>query len=448
MDQYIAMVDKQRERILDAFDYIWKNPETGYREWKTHRYLKAQFEELGYEVVEAGNIPGFYADVDTGKEGPMLVIFGEMDGLLIPAHPESDPETGAVHACGHVAQVAALVGVAAALKEEGALDGLCGKIRLVAVPAEEGVELEFRQQLIQEGVIHHVSGKEEFLYRGMLEGADLAFMVHTDTGPFHRGYFNGGSNGKISKTVEFQGVSAHAGGLPHKGVNALYAANLALSAINALRETFEDDNHIRVHPIITNGGASVNAIPDKVELVTYVRGATMDALMDASRKVDRAVAASAAAMGAKVRITNTAATLPRRNDRTMMAVFAEAMEEVMEIVDVEPEKWGTGCSDMGDIMSVMPAIHPYVSGAVGTEHGSNYYIGCPESACVDSAKVQFVALRKFLSDGAAHAKKAIANYKPNFASVQEQIAYMDGIDRVFDAVEYDEKGNVSLNLYE
>jgi hypothetical protein len=131
-----------------------------------------------------------------------------------------------------------------------------------------------------------------------------------------------------------------------------------------------------------------------------------------------------------------------------MAVFAEAMEEVMEIVDVEPEKWGTGCSDMGDIMSVMPAIHPYVSGAVGTEHGSNYYIGCPESACVDSAKVQFVALRKFLSDGAAHAKEAIANYKPNFASVQEQIAYMDGIDRVFDAVEYDEKGNVSLNLYE
>ncbi len=448
MEEYIAMVDKHRERILSAFDYIWKNPETGYREWKTHRYLKAQFEELGYEVVEAGDIPGFYADVDTGKEGPMLVIFGEMDGLIIPEHPECDPKTGAVHACGHVAQVAALVGVAAALKEEGALDGLCGKIRLVAVPAEEGIELEFRQQLIKDGVIHHISGKEEFLYRGMLDGADLAFMVHADTGVFHKGYLNSGSNGKISKMATFEGVAAHAGGLPHKGINALYAANLALNAINALRETFRDDDHIRVHPIITNGGASVNAIPDKVELETYVRGATMEALTEASRKVDRAIAAAAAAMGAKVRITNTAATLPRYNDRTMMTTFVEAMEEVMEIVDVHPESWGTGCSDMGDMMSLMPGIHGYVSGAVGTEHGATYRIADPESACVDSAKLQFVALRKYLENNAANAKAAVAAYKPTFKTAKEQIAYMDSVDRVFDAVSYDEKGNVSLNLYE
>lgn len=177
MEQYTALVDKHRQLILDAFDYIWKNPETGYREWKTHRYLKEKFEQFGYMVTEAGNIPGFYVDIDTGKEGPMLVIFGEMDGLIIPEHPDADPETGAVHACGHAAQVAALTGLAAALKEEGALDGLSGKIRLVAVPAEEGVELGFRKQLIKDGVIHHMSGKEEFLYRGMLDGADLAFMV-------------------------------------------------------------------------------------------------------------------------------------------------------------------------------------------------------------------------------------------------------------------------------
>lgn len=446
MQQYIAMVDKHRERILDTFEYVWKNPETGYREWKTHNYLKAQFEQLGYTVVEAGNIPGFYADIDTGKEGPMLVIFGEMDGLIIPEHPECDPKTGAVHACGHVAQVAALVGVAAALKEEGALDGLCGKVRLVAVPAEEGIEVDFRRKLVEDGIIHHMSGKEEFLYRGMLDGADLAFMVHTDTGEYHRGFFNSGSNGKISKTAVFEGVSAHAGGLPHKGINALYAANLALNAINALRETFKDDDHIRVHPIITKGGSSVNAIPDKVELVTYVRGATMDALTDASRKVDRAIAASAAAMGAKVCITNTAATLPRWNDRTIMSVFTEAMEEVLEIVDVHPEKWGTGCSDMGDVMSLMPAVHAYVTGAIGTEHGSDYYIGCPESACVDSAKLQVVALRKLLENGAAHAKAAVENYKPQFATKEEQIAYMDSVDRVFEAVSYDEKGNVTLQL--
>ena len=121
MQQY---VEKHHKRILDTFQYVWKNPETGYREWKTHRYLKAQFEELGYTVTEAGNIPGFYADIDTGRPGPTLAIFGEMDGLIIPDHPECDKETGAVHACGHALQVAALVGIAGALKEDGALDGL------------------------------------------------------------------------------------------------------------------------------------------------------------------------------------------------------------------------------------------------------------------------------------------------------------------------------------
>ena len=137
MEKYISYVDKNRKLILDAFDYIWANPEVGYKEWKTHKYLADAFEALGYTLTPAGNIPGFTAEIDTGRPGPTVAVFGEMDGLIIPGHPECDKETGAVHACGHCCQVAALLGLAAALKEPGALDEMCGKIRLVAVPAEE-----------------------------------------------------------------------------------------------------------------------------------------------------------------------------------------------------------------------------------------------------------------------------------------------------------------------
>ena len=151
----IEAIDQSRDLILKAERHIWKNPETGFREWKTHAYLKEKFEELGYQVTEAGNIPGFYTDVDTGIPGPKIAVFGELDSLIVPTHPECDPETGAVHSCGHHAQCAALLGVAAALKGEGALDGLCGSIRLIAVPAEEGIELEFRRKLKQEGIIRY-----------------------------------------------------------------------------------------------------------------------------------------------------------------------------------------------------------------------------------------------------------------------------------------------------
>src|SRR5207245_1775528 len=79
-------------------------------------------------------------------------------------------------------------------------------------------------------------------------------------------------NGCIVKTVRYVGRASHAGGAPHQGVNALYAAHIGLAAINAIRETFRDEDTIRVHPIITHGGSQVNVIPGEVRLETYVRG--------------------------------------------------------------------------------------------------------------------------------------------------------------------------------
>ena len=428
MEKYVQYVEKHRELILDALDYIWKNPEIGYKEWKTHRYLAAEFEKLGYELKEAGNIPGFTAEIDTGRPGPTVLVFGEMDGLVIPEHPEADPETGAVHACGHCAQVAALLGLAAALKEPGALDGMCGKIRLCAVPAEEMIDIEWRLQQRAEGTIRYLGGKPEFLSRGLLDDVDLAFMVHTSGGASGTGGCNGGSNGLIAKTVCFEGVSAHAGGAPHKGVNALYAANLALNAINALRETVQDSAHVRVHPIITHGGSSVNAIPDRVTLESYVRGADMDTIAMVNRKVNRAIAASAAAIGAKVQITDFPGYWPRNNFDPFVKVFGEAMECVMDSFYYNPTGWGTGCSDMGDISSLMPAIHPYAGGATGTEHGDDYKISDPETACVKSAAGQLIALKLLLENDASRAKEIVESYKPFFKNKEEYFAYVDKLD--------------------
>ena len=447
MKKYIAVAEKQRRLILDTEDFLWKNPETGYREWKSHEYLKNIYEELGYKVKEAGDIPGFTAEVDTGVPGRTVAVFGEMDAMLIPEHPESDPSTGAVHACGHCAQNAALVGVAAALKEPEALEGLCGKIRLVVVPAEELIEIEYRLSLRAEGKIKYLGGKPEFLYRGLLDGVDLAFMVHTADTLAHTAGGNAGSNGLIAKTVTFEGKAAHAGGAPHKGINALYAANIALSAVNALRETFRDSDHIRVHPIITSGGSSVNAIPDKVTVESYVRGATMNAIAEVNKKVNRAVAASAAAMGAKAHITDFPGYWPRFNKADFMAVFAEAADSCGIKFDFNPAGWGTGCSDMGDIGSIMPAIHPYIGGAAGTGRGADFTMADPDTACVDSAKMQLVTLRLLLENEAARAKAIIADYGPVFSSKEEYFAYVDNLDMDKDVVLYDEKGNVTLDFH-
>ncbi len=447
MQKYKQAVEKHQDLILNALDYIWKNPETGYREWKTHAYLEEAFAKLGYELTLAGDIPGFAAQVDTGREGPTIAVFGEMDSLICATHPDADPQTGAVHACGHCAQAAALLGLAAALKEPGVLDEMCGKILLVAVPAEELIEVEYREELRSKGIIRYFGGKPEFMSRGLLDGVDMAIMVHTASIGSSSGVMNLGSNGCIAKSICFEGASAHAGGSPHLGINALYAANTALSAINALRETFKDDSHIRVHPIITAGGVAVNAIPDIVKMESYVRGATMEDILEVNRKVNRAVAASAAAIGAKAHLRDVPGYWPRKHPQDGIALVKDAMEQVLDNVKCG-SGWGTGCSDMGDVGAVMPALHPSIGGSQGTSHSNNYKIVDSYTAGVQSAQVQLVFLVMALRDGGKRAKEIIENYEPAFRSMEEYFKFVDKLNLDRDAVVYEGDHKVTLTFGE
>ena len=457
-------IEQNKLLILEVERHIWKNPETGYREWKTHDYLVGVFESLGLEpkffdripasvAIKSARdgkdrtfqrIPGFYVDFNTGNPGPRLAIFAEMDGLLIPTHPESDPETGAVHACGHHAQCAAVVGVAAGLAAPGALAGLSGCIRLIVVPAEEGIERDYRNGLIKKGVIRYIHGKKELLHRGLLDDVDLAFMIHTAPG---NGLFcEKGTNGNIQKKFTFIGKSSHAAD-PHEGVNALYAANVAINAANALREVFREKDVIRFHPIITCGGTAVNAIPDRVSVEAYVRGANIAAYSEINKKINRAFAAAAASVGCGLEIEDICGSAPRNYAQSMIDLFAAAGEAVLDKEDVNMDlQWDSGCSDFGDITQVMPGVHPHIGGAAGTSHGSDYRIADPKLACVDSAKIQFIAAKMLLENGAARANKILENYVPQYGSIADFLEESDKIDFIGQAVEYLDNGDVMLHF--
>ncbi len=445
--QLFECVNKHRALIFDAERFIWEHAETGYREWETSKYLENAFEALGYEIHKAGNIPGFYADVDTGVDGASVLVMAELDGLICAGHPEARPETGAAHACGHNAQCAGLLGLAAALKEAGVLDGLSGRMRLMLVPAEELIEIEYREGLRKTGVIRYFGGKPEFMWRGFMDGFDLAMMIHTSGGKPSSFRYGPGSNGCIVKKVGYRGVASHAGGSPENGINALYAATLGMQAINALRETFHDNDHIRVHPIITGGGDSVNVIPDDVRLESYTRGASVEAIAKVNGKVNRALAASAAALGARIQIKDFAGYLPRKNDKTLNEIMASAARRVVGDDNVTADGWTTGCSDMGDVSAVMPAIHPYVSGATGKGHGVDYCIADAESACVNAAKIQLLTLRELLKDGSAEAKRVVENFTPTYANFKEYFDAVDALMCEYDAVCYNDDGSITIRSF-
>ena len=431
-------VEKHKQLILDAERYIWKNPETGYKEFKTSKYLAEKFEKLGYKLTYADGITGFYTVIDTGREGPEVLVLGELDSIICPSHPESDPQTGAVHSCGHNAQCAALLGIAAALTEEGMLDGLCGRIRLCAVPAEELLEIEFRQSLKKEGKIKYMGGKSEFLRRGYFDGVDIAFMVHTARG----GYGVGSDHvGCIAKNIIYKGKAAHAGGSPQSGINALYAASCGLNAANALRETFAENDLIRFHPIVTHGGDMVNAIPEIAMIESYVRGRSYEVMIRENKKINRALIGAALSLGANIEIIDIPGYSPLVNNRDMKIVAKEAAKMIDPALDLPIDvPRSTGSTDMGDLCHIMPVVHAYAGGAIGTGHGNDYYIDDPYSACVKNAKWQIMMLNILLGNGAERAKNILASFKPAFASVKEFLAYQDSINDSGDRITYKDGG--------
>lgn len=181
------------------------------------------------------------------------------------------------------------------------------------------------QNLKKQGKIKYFGGKNEFLSRGYFDGVDIAFMVHTSNAFCARHY----AVGFIAKNIIYKGRASHAGGSPWSGINALYAANCGLNAVNALRETFKEEDYIRFHPIITSGGDMVNAIPETVRMESYVRGKTFEAINSANKKVNRALIGAALSMGANIDIIDMPGYAPLVNDMNMIELAKDATRKLL-----------------------------------------------------------------------------------------------------------------------
>ncbi len=448
----IKAAEKYRDMTFAAEKFIWEHPETGYTEWTANEYLIKEFEALGYKLVRAdqdpkfGKIPGFYTDIDTGKPGPMLCIMGELDALDIANHPQS--VNGMCHSCGHCCQAATMLGIAAALTEPGILDGMSGKIRLMLVPAEEMIQIEFREELRKKGVINYFGGKVEFMYRGYFDDVDISLMVHSSNNKDVDFACGKGNNGFVTKIIRFKGKNSHAGGAPHLGINAQYAAMLGLQAVNDLRETFREPDTIRFHPILKGATCAVNIIPDEMVVETYVRGSSNEAVKRENKKVNRAMAGAALAMGAGVELTDRPGYSAEFHDPDYMKLVQECCEELVgkDKVRFNYESWSTGSSDFGDVTSVMPGVQFNATGATGTAHGIDYYPTDLEKLLINSVKAQLLVADRLLKDDAANAKRIIENYKPTYSSIKEYFDDINTLNLDKDAVKYDENGNATIDF--
>src|SRR5437763_7312102 len=320
-----AAIDRRAEEIVGLGERIRKQPELGFKEVKTARLVEDTLAGLGLKPMAGLALTGVRAEAQgRAGDGPTFALLGELDALVVAGHPEADPATGAAHACGHNAQIAGLLGAAMGLVETKAAQHLAGRLVFFAVPAEEYGDVAWRVSQAREGKLEFLGGKPELLRLGHFDDVDLSMMIHGTSRPEDgKAGVPGSNNGCIVKTVRYIGRAAHAGGAPHMGINALYAAQIGLAAINAIRETFRDEDTIRVHPTITHGGSLVNVIAGEVRIETYVRGKRAEAIKDATGQVDRAVRFGALELGARVEIETLPGYMPMRCDPIMAEHFRD-----------------------------------------------------------------------------------------------------------------------------
>jgi amidohydrolase len=410
----LEAVDRRAAEIIGIGERIRRHPELGFKEVKTATLVADTLRGLGLDPRTGLAFTGVRATLEGGRGGgPTFALLGELDALVVAGHPDADPDTGAAHACGHNAQVAGMLGAAMALRDAGVMAHLCGRVVLFAVPAEEGGDLEWRVAQRQAGALELFGGKPELMRLGHFDDVDLAMMIHT-TPREEDGHacVPLSNNGRVGKLARYVGRAAHAGGAPHLGVNALYAAQIGLAAINAVRETLQDDDTIRIHPILTHGGSQVNVIPAEARIETYVRGRTLEAVLDANAKVDRALRAGALALGATVEIDTLPGYLPLACDATMARYFKDNAVALVGAERYREAGHRAGSTDMGDLSQVIPVLHPYMGGARGTGHAADYAIADPALAYVAPAKALAMMAIDMLADGAAGAREVLARARP------------------------------------
>ncbi len=422
--QVFEAIDSRADEIINLSKTILSHPEPGFREVKTSQLVSGKLAEMGVPFRSGLGLTGVRADLLGGSPGPTMALLGELDSLIVNEHPHADATTGAAHACGHHCQIGMLLGAAIGLNQPDVLSALSGRIALFAVPAEEYIEIEYRDSLRRDGKIEFLGGKPELIKLGEFDDVNLAMMIHT-TSSTEEGHLciSGTNNGTIAKKIQFIGRGSHAGGSPHLGINALNAASLALSAIHYNRETFRDTDTVRVHPIITKGGEAVSAVPADVRMETFVRGRTIEAIMDANKKVDRALRAGAMAVGAQVNIQTIPGYLPLTQNRQMNEVFEPNAASLVGADNVGRVSHRTGSTDMGDISQLMPAIHPYVGGATGLGHGADYLIQDYGLAVIKAAKAMAATVVDLLGEGAALAGQVVAEHRPEMTR-PEYLAFM------------------------
>ena len=410
----LRLIDVHKDQIIAFAEDIAAHPEPGYEEFCTAGKTAEVLKNLGYKVTEHLARTGVKGTKSI-KEGPSLTVIGELDAIGCHSHPNANPVTGVAHACGHHAQMAEMIGCAIAMADPDVQKCLAGTVNFLAVPAEEYIDADKRARLKKEG-IEFCCGKSEMIRTGVFDDTDIALTTHVHMVPVEEDFYlgNPACNGYSAERVTVRGKAAHGAIDPWNGVNALSITTSAIQMMGLMRETFREEDHVRLHNVIRKAGDVINSVPDEAIVETKVRAASLDKIREITDMVNRAYAGSAYAFGGKIELEKLQGympIIPRAADNALL----EAADDLgLNYRTVQKGDFNNACTDVGDLSHLVPVVNFTFKGFEGKLHGADFKITDPEKAYILPAKLLALTVYKLLKNGGQEAKKITKSYTPVF----------------------------------
>ena len=266
-------IDGLMTKVVEWRHHFHEYPELSNREFKTSQYIKDVLENLGLEVQSDIAYTGLVAMIRGSQPGPLIALRADIDGLPVTEElglPFSSKErttyqgneVGVMHACGHDAHIAILLGVAEYLVKN--TDKLKGDIMLIFQPAEEGApegEEGGAYLMLKEGIFD-------------LEKPDAIFGLHVTNGPHGSIFLKPGPAMASAEAfrITVEGKQTH-GSRPWAGVDPIVAAfniGTTMQTIVSRRLNILDSQAV-VSIGMVKGGTRNNIIPQKVVLEGTIR---------------------------------------------------------------------------------------------------------------------------------------------------------------------------------
>ncbi len=409
-------LDQDRNELYALGDELFIHPQLGYKEFTNKKILTEYFESHGLRVTDLGFRTAFKVSVGSGS--PRIGLIAELDAIPTLGHPFANKDDYAAHSCGHSTQCAIMAYTLIKLKDIVKK----GTVTLYFTPAEEFTDIAFRKQLIRKGEIRYIGGKVNMQAAGQFDEEDLLIHLHTMGQSDYHFSLNSALSGFVYKEITFKGKATHAAVAPDKGINALNAFVLFDNALNMLRETFREEDFIRIHGILSTGGQTVNSIPEKTVYECYVRSMNEKALRETAARVDNAAKCCAKAIGASVSIRTTPGYLPMHQNRAINDIIRKSMLKYCKPEEIHDGEISMAAGDIGDLSLFRPTVQFGYSGFAGNCHGKDLCIVDKQRAYLEPAKIVYDTV-KYLLDHEDYVNKIKQDFTPAMTK-EEYLAYL------------------------